>query len=134
MSATEPQQHRDRALYPPLSPSSTGLHGRCPRCGEGRLFNGFLALAPGCSNCGLDYAFSDAGDGPAVFVMLIVGFVVAFLALYVEFTFQPPFWLHALLWVPLIVVLGLGTLRPLKGLMIAIQYKHKAEEGRLEQG
>jgi uncharacterized protein (DUF983 family) len=58
----------------------------------------------------------------------------AFLALYVEFAFQPPFWLHAILWVPLILVLGLGTLRPLKGLMIAIQYKHKAEEGRLEQG
>jgi uncharacterized protein (DUF983 family) len=128
------EPHRDRALYPPLSPSSTGLHGRCPRCGEGRLFSGFLTLAPRCSNCGLDYAFSDAGDGPAVFVMLIVGFIVAFLALYVEFTFQPPFWLHALLWIPLIIVLGLGTLRPLKGLMIAIQYKHKAEEGRLEQG
>lgn len=125
---------RDRALYPPLSPSSTGLHGRCPRCGEGRLFSGFLTLAPACSNCGLDYAFSDAGDGPAVFVMLIVGFIVAFLALYVEFTFQPPFWLHAVLWVPLIVILGLGALRPLKGLMIAIQYKHKAEEGRLDQG
>jgi uncharacterized protein (DUF983 family) len=128
------ETRRDRALYPPLSPSSTGLHGRCPRCGEGRLFSGFLTLAPRCANCGLDYSFSDAGDGPAVFVMLIVGFIVAFLALYVEFTFQPPFWLHAVLWIPLIIILGLGTLRPLKGLMIAIQYKHKAEEGRLEQG
>jgi uncharacterized protein (DUF983 family) len=133
LSASD-EPHRDRALYPPLSPSSTGLHGRCPRCGEGRLFSGFLTLAPGCSNCGLDYSFSDSGDGPAVFVILIVGFIVAFLALYVEFTFQPPFWLHAVLWIPLILILGLGTLRPLKGLMIAIQYKHKAEEGRLEQG
>jgi uncharacterized protein (DUF983 family) len=125
---------RDTALYPPLTPSSTGLRGRCPRCGEGRLFSGFLQVAPRCANCGLDYAFSDAGDGPAVFVMLIVGFIVAFLALYVEFTFQPPFWLHALLWIPLVVGLALAMLRPLKGLMIAIQYKHKAEEGQLEQG
>ncbi|BCP52574.1 membrane protein [Kaistia sp. 32K] len=128
------QPARDTALYPPLTPSSTGLRGGCPRCGEGRLFSGFLTLAPRCANCGLDYAFSDAGDGPAVFVMLIVGFIVAFLALYVEFTFQPPFWLHALLWIPLVIALALGLLRPLKGLMIAIQYKHKAEEGQLDQG
>jgi uncharacterized protein (DUF983 family) len=125
---------RDKALYSPLSPSRTGLRGRCPCCGEGPLFSGFLQVAPRCANCGLDYAFSDAGDGPAVFVMLIVGFIVAFLALYVEFTFQPPFWLHALLWIPLVVGLALAMLRPLKGLMIAIQYKHKAEEGQLEQG
>ncbi len=126
--------HRDKAIYPPLTPASTGLHGRCPRCGEGRLFSGFLQVAPRCGNCGLDYSFSDAGDGPAVFIMLIVGFIVAFLALYVEFTFQPPFWVHALLWIPLVFALALGLLRPAKGLMIAIQYRHKAEEGRLEQG
>jgi len=61
-----------------------------------------------------------------------VGFIVAFLALYVEFTFQPPFWVHILLWLPLILILAVGMLRPLKGLMIAIQYRTKAEQGRLE--
>ena len=122
----------DQAHWPPIDPVSAGLRGRCPRCGEGRLFEGFLTVAPRCQNCGLDYAFIDSGDGPAVFVILIVGFIVAFLALYVEFTFQPPFWVHILLWVPLIFGLSLGMLRPLKGLMIAIQYRTKAEQGRLE--
>jgi len=131
-AAEAPTHHVDRALYPELSPSQTGLRGRCPRCGEGRLFKGFLALQPSCANCGLDYEFIDSGDGPAVFVILIVGFIVAFLALYVEFTFQPPFWVHILLWVPLILGLSFGMLRPLKGLMIAIQYRTKAEQGRLQ--
>jgi uncharacterized protein (DUF983 family) len=131
-AAEAPTTYVDRALYPELSPSQTGLRGRCPRCGEGRLFKGFLALQPSCANCGLDYAFIDSGDGPAVFVILIVGFIVAFLALYVEFTFQPPFWVHILLWVPLILGLSFGMLRPLKGLMIAIQYRTKAEQGRLQ--
>jgi uncharacterized protein (DUF983 family) len=124
--------YRDKALYPPLSPTATGMRGYCPRCGQGRLFKGFLALQPRCSACGLDYGFTDSGDGPAVFVILIVGFIVAFLALYVEFTFQPPFWVHVILWVPLILILSLGMLRPLKGLMIAIQYRTRAEQGRLQ--
>mgnify|MGYP001037488011 CR=1 FL=1 len=131
-AAEAPTAPVDRALYPDLSPSQTGLRGRCPRCGEGRLFKGFLSLQPSCANCGLDYAFIDSGDGPAVFVILIVGFIVAFLALYVEFTFQPPFWVHILLWVPLIFGLSIGMLRPLKGMMIAIQYRTKAEQGRLQ--
>jgi uncharacterized protein (DUF983 family) len=122
--------YRDRALYPPLSPSAA-MRGYCPRCGQGRLFKGFIAIQPRCQVCGLDFTFIDSGDGPAVFVIMIVGFIVAFLALYVEFTFQPPFWVHALLWVPLIFGLSLGLLRPLKGLMIGIQYRQKAEEGRI---
>jgi uncharacterized protein (DUF983 family) len=123
---------RDRALYPPLSPSATGMRGLCPRCGQGRLFAGFLSLQPRCQNCGLDYSFIDSGDGPAVFVIMIVGFIVAFLALYVEFTFQPPIWVHIILWFPLVIGLSLGMLRPLKGLMIAIQYRTKAEQARIE--
>lgn len=122
----------DKALYPPLPPSQTGMRGRCPRCGEGRLFDGFLGLKQRCEACGLDYSFADSGDGPAVFIIMIVGFIVVGLALFFEFTYQPPFWLHMLLWVPLVIVLSLGLLRPLKGLMVAQQYKHKAEEGRLD--
>jgi len=122
----------DKALYPDLPPSQTGMRGRCPRCGEGRLFKGFLGLESRCRACGLDYDFSDSGDGPAVFIIMIVGFVVVGLALFVEFSFGPPFWVHILLWVPLVLALCFGLLRPLKGLMIAQQYKHRAREGELE--
>lgn len=121
----------DRADYPPLPPTATGMRGRCPRCGEGRLFSGFLGVQPRCQVCGLDYSFVDSGDGPAVFIIMIVGFIVVGLALFVEFTIAPPFWIHALLWVPLVLALSIGLLRPLKGFLIAQQYKHKAEEGRI---
>ena len=78
----------------PPSPCATGLAGRCPRCGEGKLFDGFLKLRPRCDACGLDFSFADSADGPAVFIMLIAGFVVLALALCVEITYEPPIWLH----------------------------------------
>ena len=81
----------DRA-YPPVSPLFAGLMCRCPRCGKGKLFRGFLGLPERCETCGLDYAFVDAGDGPAVFIILIAGFIVVGSALLVEVTYQPPFW------------------------------------------
>lgn len=114
------------------SPFVTGLRGRCPRCGEGRLFAGFLTVRPGCERCGLDYAFADAGDGPAVFVILLAGFVVVAAALIVEVAYQPPFWVHAALWGPTILIVTLAPLRLVKGLLIALQYHHKAAEGRFE--
>jgi uncharacterized protein (DUF983 family) len=109
------------------------LRGRCPRCGEGKLFNGYLELAPRCENCGLDYSFADAGDGPAVFVILIAGFVVVGSALLVEANWRPPYWLHAVLWLPMLLILTLGLLRPLKGLLVTLQYHHKAEEGCVDR-
>jgi uncharacterized protein (DUF983 family) len=118
----------------PASLSDTILRGlacKCPRCGEGRLFAGFLSLQPSCSVCGLDYGFIDAGDGPAVFIILIAGFIVVFCALIVEVMYQPPFWLHAVLWVPLVLLTTLAPLRPMKSLLVALQFHHKAEEGRL---
>jgi len=119
---------------PPPSPIIAGLACRCPRCGKGPLFQGFLTLRPRCEACGLDFAFADAGDGPAVFVILFAGFVVVGLALIVEFLYQPPFWLHALMWGPLILLVTLGPLRPFKGVLIALQYHHDAAEGRLDRG
>lgn len=110
---------------------SRGLRGRCPQCGEGALFRGFLNLRPRCESCGLDYGFADAGDGPAIFVILLGGFVVVFAALIVEVLYQPPFWLHAMLWLPLILLVTLWPLRAIKGLMIDLQYHHKAQEGRM---
>ena len=115
------------------SPFVTGLGGRCPRCGQGRLFAGFLTVRPGCERCGLDYAFADAGDGPAVFVILLAGFVVVAAALVVEVLYQPPFWVHAALWGPMILIVTLAPLRLIKGLLIALQYHHKAAEGRLDR-
>jgi uncharacterized protein (DUF983 family) len=115
---------------PAPSPFVTGLTCRCPRCGKGKLFQGFLDLRPQCEACGLDYKFADSGDGPAVFIVLLAGFVVVTCALITEFKYAPPFWVHAVLWGPLILATTLLPLRPLKGLMIALQYHHKAEEGR----
>jgi uncharacterized protein (DUF983 family) len=110
---------------------SRGLRGRCPQCGEGRLFNGFLTMRSHCDKCGLDYGFADAGDGPAIFVILIGGFIVVFAALITEVLYQPPFWLHAVLWVPLILLVTLLPLRLLKGVLIDLQFHHKAREGRM---
>jgi uncharacterized protein (DUF983 family) len=115
-----------------VSPYIAGIACRCPRCGRGRLFAGFLTLARRCESCGLDYNFADAGDGPAVFVILIAGFLVVGAAVVVEFIWRPPYWVHALLWIPMILVLTLGLLRPLKGLLVALQFRHKAEQGRSE--
>ncbi|MFG1357405.1 DUF983 domain-containing protein [Xanthobacter pseudotagetidis] len=118
----------------PVSPLAAGLGCRCPRCGRGKLFKGFLDLAPKCEACDLDYSFADAGDGPAVFVILIAGTIVVGLALWVEFAYEPPLWVHVLLWLPLILLVSIGMLRPLKALMVALQYRNKAAEGRLDRG
>jgi uncharacterized protein (DUF983 family) len=117
----------------PPNPILAGLAGRCPRCGKGKMFSGFISLKPACETCGLDYSFVDAGDGPAVFVILIAGFIVVGAALVVETLYQPPFWLHAAMWLPLILITTLAPLRALKGVLIALQYHHKAAEGRLER-
>jgi uncharacterized protein (DUF983 family) len=114
-------------------PARAALIGKCPQCGEGKLFDGFLKLASACDKCGLDYGFADSGDGPAVFVILLAGFVVLGLALWVELAYEPPFWVHLVIFLPLTVIVCLGMLRPLKSLMVAMQYHHKAEEGRLEK-
>ena len=113
-------------------PIARGVRCRCPRCGEGTLFRGFLSLRPACDRCGLDYKFADPGDGPAVFVILIGGAIVVAAALITEVVYQPPYWLHAVLWLPLILLVTLVPLRPLKGLLIALQYHHEAAEGRPE--
>jgi uncharacterized protein (DUF983 family) len=123
---------RTESPISPPSPLTTALACRCPQCGEGKLFEGFLTLRPRCDRCGLDYSSFDSGDGPAVFIILAAGFVVVFAALAVEVLYQPPFWLHAVLWLPLILLTTLVPLRPIKALMIALQYRHKAAEGRLE--
>jgi len=97
------------------------------------LFEGLLSPKPACRSCGLDYSFADAGDGPAVFVIMIVGFIVVGLALWLEINYSPPIWLQILLWLPLATILSLGGLRMIKGVLIALQYRNNAEEGRLDR-
>jgi len=117
----------------PPSPYATGVSGRCPRCGGGKLFNGFLELAPSCEACGLDFSFADAGDGPAVIVTLLAGFIVVGAALVVEVKYEPPMWLHLSIFLPLTLVVCLGMLRPLKGILVSLQYRNKAGLGQLEK-
>lgn len=117
----------DQHGYASVSPLRAGLTGRCPRCGEGKLFSGFLDVAETCSSCGLELKARDTGDGPAVFIVLIVGAVVVAAALIVEVSYQPPLWVHALLWAPLILGLSLGLLRPLKATFYAINYQRRPD-------
>jgi uncharacterized protein (DUF983 family) len=124
MSAEQP--------YASQSPLLCGVKGTCPRCGQGKIFSRFLTLAPRCSTCGLDLGFADSGDGPAVFVTLIGGFLVLGAALWTELRYEPPFWVHLVVFLPLTLVVCLGLLRPLKGILIALQYRNKAEQGRLK--
>ncbi len=104
------------------------LAARYPRCGRGPLFNGFLTVADSCSVCHLGFVGHDTGDGPAFFIMLPLCIIVAVLALYVDMTFAPPLWLHGLIWPPLIIGFVGLTLRPVKALMIALQYRHRDVE------
>ncbi len=108
-----------------------GLRARCPRCGEGSLFRRGLTLRETCDHCGLNFAFADPGDGPAVFAILILGFLVLGGALLVEFRLHPPVWVHVGLWGVATPLLAFGLLRLLKATLIALQFKHKAGEGRL---
>lgn len=104
---------------------------RCPRCERGRLYDGFLAVRPSCDACDLDYDFADAGDGPAVFITLIAGFLVLGGALVLEVAVRPPMWVHLSIWLPLGILVPLAMLRPLKTMMIRRQYRTQAGQGDL---
>ena len=120
------------AEHPAVSPWRAGLAGRCPRCAEGPLYGGFLRLADHCEACRLDFKPLNVADGPAFFAMSIVGLIVAFAALCAEVAVRPPIWLHLVLWLPLAIVLSLLLLRPIKGVLVAYQYRHRAAEVRNE--
>jgi uncharacterized protein (DUF983 family) len=122
----------DDNCYPDLSPLTTGLAGKCPRCGRGKLFDGYLSVANSCQSCGLSYSFADAGDGAAWFVMLFVCVVGVGSILGIEIVYAPPFWVHFLLAIPILIVMPLILLRPVKGALLCQQWKTKAREGRTE--
>jgi len=107
--------------------SGLPLAGRCPRCGQGQLYEGVLTIAPRCSRCGLDFAALDTGDGAIGIVVLILGAVAVTLAILTEILFEPPLWVHVALWVPLVIVGAIVLLRPLKAWLIAQHYRRVAQ-------
>ncbi|MEL7488039.1 MAG: DUF983 domain-containing protein [Pseudomonadota bacterium] len=118
--------------YPPISPYAAGFACKCPRCGQGALFRGYLTLNERCDACGLDFAKADSGDGPAVFVIFIVGFLAVALAVVVRYVLYAPIWAAFLVSAVGATAMILALLRPLKATLIALQFRHNAEEGRLE--
>jgi uncharacterized protein (DUF983 family) len=119
--------------YGRVSPLAAGLACACPRCGRGRLYQGFLTVTESCGVCGADLRKADSGDGPAIFLMLFIGAVVVPMAFFFEFEFTPPLWLHLLIWPVVILFLTLALLRPLKAYMIALQFRHKASDSGTER-
>ena len=113
-------------VYPPISPVKTGIRARCPRCGQGPVFKGYLSLRESCPECGLDYGFADPADGPAFFVMTAVGLVGMILLMAFDFIVHPPIWVHAVVTLPILVAMCMGCLRPFKAWLVAEQYVHKA--------
>ena len=114
--------------WPVIPPMQAGLRCRCPRCGRGKLFKGLLTVREKCEVCGLDLSPHDSGDGPAVFVILILGAVLMPLILWVEFTFEPPTWVHLVIWLPVTFFLAILMLRPMKATLIAYHFKNLRHE------
>ncbi|MDP9587723.1 UNVERIFIED_ORG: uncharacterized protein (DUF983 family) [Shinella zoogloeoides] len=117
--------------YPALPPLQTGIRGRCPRCGQGHLFKGFLKMAPRCEACGLDYAFADPADGPAFFVMIFACIPSAALAVWLEVNYNASLLTQLFVTGPFMLLTCIPPLRPLKGWLVASQYFYKAEQGQL---
>jgi len=113
------------------TPIEVGVRGLCPRCGERTLFRAVAGFTPRCSACGLDFAGFNVGDGPAAFLTLIVGALIVGAAIAVELIFHPPFWVHLVVWIPLTALLVTGALRVAKGMLLALEYRNAAREGRL---
>lgn len=110
--------------FPPVSLAHAALKCRCPRCGEGPVFTGLLTVRKECSRCGLDLSAEDAGDGPAVFLIFLLGAVAVGIAAWMELEFSPPVWVHIVVLTPIIIGGAIGLLRPMKAGMIALQYRH----------
>ena len=115
----------------PPSPLAAGIGGLCPRCGARTLFQGLLRFAPRCRACGLDYQAFNVGDGPAAFLILLVGTLIVGLALWLELAVEPPFWVHLLLWPILTLLLVIGSLRVGKGMLLTLEFRNAAREGRV---
>ncbi|HET7282194.1 MAG TPA: DUF983 domain-containing protein [Sphingomicrobium sp.] len=110
--------------------SLLAIGGNCPKCGAHTLFRNWIAFADRCPACGLDYSSFNVGDGPAAFLIFIVGTITVVSALVVDGAFSPPWWVH-LIWVPVAAALTIGGLRISKAWLLAQEYEHRAREGRI---
>lgn len=117
-----------------VTPLASALRGLCPRCGNKTLFAGIATFAPKCRACGLDFSGFDVGDGPAAFLIFVVGGAIVALAIALELGVEPPFWVHIVLWFPLALVMVVGLLRLSKALLLALEYRHRARDGRVQDG
>jgi uncharacterized protein (DUF983 family) len=118
-------------VYQAPDTAQAALRGLCPRCGTSGLFASVIGFAPKCRNCALDYLQFNVGDGPAAFLIMIVGAIVTISAITIELKFSPPFWVHILLWIPITAVLVVGLLRIAKAALLVLEYRNRAREGRL---
>ncbi len=110
---------------------TAALRGLCPRCGAAGLFRGAVSFAPKCGTCALDYTQFNVGDGPAAFLIMIVGAIVTICAVSLQLSVEPPFWVHIILWVPLTAALVVGLLRLAKGALLVLEYRNRAREGKI---
>lgn len=115
-----------------IDPVRAALTGCCPRCANGPLFSGLIKFAPACRNCGLDFSAFNVGDGPAAFLTLVIGIIVVFLAMWLELAVSPPWWVHLLIWTPVVIVSTIASLRYAKAVLLALEYRNKAAEHRHE--
>ncbi len=115
-----------------VSPLSAGWKCRCPECGEGQLYRGYLEMNDKCAACSADFTIADSGDGPAFFVMFTALIFLAPAAMIFELAFSPPRWVHIVIWIPVVFAFCMALLRPFKAILFAMQWKHKAEEARFE--
>lgn len=115
------------------APLEAALKGLCPRCGARTLFVGPVAFAERCRACGLDFAGFNVGDGPAAFLTLIIGAVIVTLAIALELTLHPPMWLQLMIWIPVTGAAVVGALRVAKALMLGLEFRNAAREGRIKE-
>jgi uncharacterized protein (DUF983 family) len=113
--------------------AQAALRGLCPRCGAPGLFRGAVRFSGACTRCGLDFGQFNVGDGPAAFLIMIVGAIVTIGAVALQLSAEPPFWVHILIWVPLTAALVVGLLRIAKGALLVLEYRNRAREGRLAE-
>jgi uncharacterized protein (DUF983 family) len=111
--------------------TQASLKGLCPRCGAPTLFVGAVRFSDRCATCNLDFTQFNVGDGPAAFLIMIVGAIVTLGAVLLELSAEPPFWVHILIWLPVTAGLVIGLLRLAKGALLILEYRNRAREGRL---
>jgi len=111
----------------------TGWHGLCPRCGKGPMFRSWLKLTDRCENCQLDYRFAAPDDGPAFFSLCIIAFPLVFLVVWLQVALDPPWWVHMVTSLPLMVLGCVLPLQPIKGWLVASQYVNRAQEAGTEK-